>query len=68
MADNLCCFDFDCGIPINNRMEGKLTYMECACGFVIDSTDPNDAKFYKKQADFSPEEMGMDYLNVSLNL
>lgn len=68
MADNLCCFDFDCRMPISNWMEGKLTYMECSCGFVIDSTDPNNAKFYKKQADFSSEEMGMDYLNVSLDL
>lgn len=68
MVDKLFCFDFDCRLPINNRMEGKLTYMECICGFVIDSTDPNNAKFYKKQTDFSPKEMGMDYLNVTLNL
>lgn len=68
LADNLRCFDLDCKMPINNRMEGKLTYMECSCGFVIDSTDPHNTKFYKKQSDFCQEQMGMDYLNIDIGL
>lgn len=68
MAKNLCCFDLDCRMPINNRMEGRLTYMECSCGFVVDSTDPHNAKFYKRQSDFSQEQMGMDYLSIVIGL
>jgi len=68
MSEELKCFDIECGSPVNFRMESKLNYIECSCGFVVDSTDVNHVKFYKRHVDFSPEQMGMDYIEIALKI
>lgn len=66
LSENLKCFDMDCSMPINNWQCENLNYIECICGCVLDSTDLNQIKFYKKGTGFSPEELGMDYLEIRI--
>ncbi len=65
--EELKCFAFDCDLFLNRKCE-NLNYIECACGIVIDSTDFNHVLFYKKGAEYPKEEMGMDYLDIKLDL
>lgn len=66
LIDKLKCFDSDCSMPINNWQCENLSYIECVCGSVLDTTDLQHIQFYKKGTGFSPDELGMDYLEISL--
>ena len=67
LLDKLRCFDPDCALPINSWQCDSLSYIPCSsCGYVLDSSDRNHIVFYKKDSPFSPEEMGMDYLEINL--
>lgn len=64
LCDNLRCFDPDCSLPINNRQCVDLSYIVCSCGYVLDTTMPNNLRYYRKDSLFTPEELGMDYLVI----
>lgn len=64
---DLRCFEPDCSLQISSRQCNDLSYIVCSsCGCVIDSTDHNHIKFYHKDSNFSPDEMGMDFLEVNI--
>lgn len=67
LYNNLKCFNMDCCQQINRWECNSLSYICCSCGYVLDSIDHNHIKFYKKDSPYSPEEMGMDYLEISIN-
>jgi hypothetical protein len=67
LREKLRCFDPDCSLPINSWQCDNLSYILCSCGYVLDSSNLNHIVFYKKDSSFSPEEMGMDYLEITLN-
>lgn len=66
LCDNLKCFNLDCCQPINRWQCDTLSYIACSCGYVLDSTNHDHIKFYKKDIPYSSEEMGMDYLEISI--
>ena len=67
LCEELRCFDPDCSLQINSWQCDNLSYIVCSCGYVLDSTNRNHIVFYKKDSPYSSEEMGMDYLEVSLS-
>ena len=66
LCEELRCFDPDCSLQINSWQCDNLSYIECSCGYVLDSTNRNHIVFYKKDSPYSSEEMGMDYLEFKL--
>ncbi|MCF2659270.1 hypothetical protein JQM83_08785 [Parabacteroides distasonis] len=66
LRDKLRCFDPDCSLQINSWQCDSLSYIVCSCGYVLDSSNKNRIMFYKKDSHFSPEEMGMNYLEIKL--
>lgn len=67
LCENLRCFDPDCSLQINSWQCDSLAYIVCSCGYVLDSSNQNNIVFYKKDSSFTSEEMGMDYLKITLN-
>lgn len=68
LCENMKCFNMDCCQPINRWECEKLSYISCtSCGYILDSTDHKHIKFYKKDSHYSPEEMGMDYLEIRIS-
>lgn len=66
LRDKLRCFDPDCSLQINSWQCDSLNYIVCSCGYVLDSSNHSNIVFYKKDSPFSPEEMGMDFLDVNI--
>ena len=66
LRDKLRCFDPDCSLQINSWQCDSLSYIVCSCGYVLDSSNHSNIVFYKKDSPFSPEEMGMDFLDVNI--
>ena len=66
LRDKLRCFDPDCSLQINSWQCDSLSYITCSCGYVLDSSNHSNIVFYKKDSPFSPEEMGMDFLDVNI--
>lgn len=67
LRDKLRCFDPDCSLQINSRQCDSLSYIVCSCGYVLDLSNRNHIVFYKKNSPFTPNEFGMDYLEIDLN-
>lgn len=65
MSNKIICFD--CMTPIQRRNLPQLNYIQCDCGFVLDSSDENiiyknrDVKYSKLKR----EDWGMDYVEIS---
>ena len=65
MSNKIICFD--CMTPIQRRYLPQLNYIQCDCGFVLDSSDENiiyknrDVKYSKLKR----EDWGMDYVEIS---
>lgn len=65
-TETLRCFDSNCLSSISKWQSVCLNYIQCTCGFVLDSTDIHHVRFYKKDEHSSAEEMGMDYLEIDM--
>lgn len=65
MSNKIICFD--CMTPIQRRNLPQLNYIQCDCGFVLDSSNENiiyknrDVKYSKLKR----EDWGMDYVEIS---
>jgi hypothetical protein len=68
LRNELRCFDPHCSLPINSWQCDSLKYITCSCGYVLDSSNPNRIVFSKKDAPYTPNEFGMDYLEISYEL
>lgn len=68
LRDKLRCFDPACSLQINSWQCGdSLSYIVCSCGYVLDSSNRSHIVFCKKDSPFTPNEFGMDYLEINLN-
>ncbi|HCZ21992.1 MAG TPA: hypothetical protein DHU72_00515 [Rikenellaceae bacterium] len=65
LSNKIICFN--CMTPIQRRNLPQLNYIQCDCGFVLDSSDENiiyknrDIKYSKLKR----EDWGMDYVEIS---
>ena len=66
LIEDLKCFDTDCLMKFESWFCNDLSYIECPCGYVIDSTNNFNIKFFKKNEPYSKEEMGMDYIELNM--
>ena len=67
LQDNLRCFALDCETPFESWYCDNLNYIQCnTCGATLDCTHTNHITF-KENNDFSKEELGMDYLEISFD-
>ena len=68
LRDKLRCFDPACSLQINSwQCDDSLSYIVCSCGYVLDSSNRSHIVFCKKDSPFTPNEFGMDYLEINLN-
>lgn len=66
LSENLRCFSLGCSSKLEQWYCENLYYLECPCGAVLDTTDKSRALFYHKGVSFSKEEMGLDFLELTL--
>ncbi len=66
IANHIICLD--CMNPIPRRNLHQLNYIECDCGFVLDSSSSNVLFMNKddKYDGLQREDWGMDYINYSI--
>ncbi|MBQ2574079.1 MAG: hypothetical protein II575_07645, partial [Bacteroidales bacterium] len=65
---HLKCQDNECHLDVNRQDAKQLEYLQCKCGFVLDSTGghvifKNKNEHYK---DLKPEDWGMDYVEFDI--
>lgn len=66
LCENLRCFSLDCSVRLEQWHCENLNYLECPCGSVLDTSDKTRVLFYHKGVSLSKDEMGMDYLELTM--
>ena len=66
LSENLRCFALGCSSKLEQWYCENLNYLECPCGAVLDTSDKSRVLFFPKGVSFSKDEMGMDFLEITI--
>lgn len=68
LFSTICCQSLDCYSQMRRQQAGQLSYLECDCGFVLNSTDGHVlfCNKDKRYENLRPDDWGLDYVEFDI--